>query len=428
MTIKQVLQMRRAPIVSATIVVSLLLGWLTSQASAVAPPSVRPPARLSVPPARAEPLAQSGTRKTAKPKPPFAEAPERRCDPEYCPSVPLFYKGGIVQHSPKVHIIFWGSKWKNGGILNNNPERESIELLFNKISGSKWQEVMTQYFDTTANVSLTMTPDNWIDASVTAPTLVSDAKIQEEVAKGVKEMGWKRENDAQFVVIPAPGSTYESGITGGCAYHWVDKSGSPYDFVPWARDEPFWERCKNYDKEIIKSPSRVTLMLASHEYAEAVTDPFPYSGAAAWQDTEGFENADICSTKVESIITWPPLGSVAGQSTWDNYAFECRNEDVGVPHVYAETKAATEATTTELTLNGTANMEGVEGNTYFKWGTIPIIFSEKTPEVAAGSTHAMKEMNATLTKLASGKTYYFRACAVNGTGTFCSGEKTGKTK
>lgn len=431
MTAGRVLHMR--PVITTFVLVAASLLstaiWLIPSASAVnLPPSVRPPSRVAIPPVPAEPPVQSSgeARKQLTPNPP--EEPERRCEPEYCPSVPLYYKGGIVQHSPKVHLIFWGSNWKNGGLLNNNPPRENIELLFNKISGSKWQEVMTQYFDTSANISSTITSDNWIDTGVAAPTLVSDAKIQEEVARAVKEKGWKRENDAQFIVMPAHGSTYAVGITGGCAYHWVDGAGSPYAFVPWTKDEPFWERCKNYDTEIIKSAERVMAKGASHEYAEMTTDPFPYPGSAAWQDTEEFENADICSTKVETIIRWEPLGSVSGQSTWDNYAFACRNEDVGVPHVYAETKAATGVTTTELTLNGTANMEGVEGNTYFKWGTTPIIFNERTSEVAAGSTHAMKEMSAVLTGLKSEKTYFFRACAVNGTGTFCGSEMSAKTK
>lgn len=130
----------------------------------------------------------------------------RRCEEGYCPEPPvLYHEGKGVQHSPAVHVIFWGKNWEKAP---GSELRTRLLKLYEGISGSTWQGILTQYFDTTGRVSPTMTVSSYIDTGVAAPSSVNDHALREEVADAVKAKGWTREFSSQFVVIPAPGATY----------------------------------------------------------------------------------------------------------------------------------------------------------------------------------------------------------------------------
>jgi hypothetical protein len=339
---------------------------------------------------------------------PVGYAPERRCEEGYCPSVPLFYGNGQVQHAPSLHVIFWGGSWNNFALF----EHGVIQSFYKAISGSPWQGILTEYFDTSGNISPTITVDFYTDGTKTvSPTSINDTKIREEVNAAVKAKGWTRETNSQFVVIPQPSATYAAGFGSGfCAYHGVEASGASYTFAPYAGTEPFASQCKGYDPE--GNALHVTTMLASHEYAESATDPF----INAWRDSEGFEIADICASHDEEVAG---LGWVQG--LWDEKNKECMNSFANPPQVYAQTEAATGIGTTEATLHGIVNPEGRESTYYFEWGKtlIPLLWTQKSESVNAGSGRAMVGASTTATELASKATYYYRVCAHNSTGTHC---------
>lgn len=349
--------------------------------------------------------------------PPVGYAPERRCEEGYCPPVPLFYGGGKIQQNPNLHVIFWGGGWN--GLINSTIIRSSIQSFYKKISGSAWQGILTEYFDTSGNISSAITVDFYTDSTNTvSPTSINDTKIREEVNAAVKAKSWSRETNSQFIVIPEPEATYAAGFGSGfCAYHGVEASGAAYEFVPNAGTEPFASQCKGYDPE--GATLHVTTMLASHEYAESATDPF----LNAWRDSEGFEIADICASHDEEVSG---LGWVQG--LWDEKNEECMNSFSSPPQVYAQTEAATGVGTTEATLNGIVNPEGRESTYYFQWGEFPIVLllNHTSESVNAGSGRAMVAASTILTKLTSKKTYYYRACAQNSTGVHC-GEIKGFT-
>ena len=130
----------------------------------------------------------------------------RRCEEAYCPEPPLLYHVGKgVQHAPSVHVIFWGKNWEKAP---GTELRTQLLKMYESISGSAWQGILTQYFDSTGRVSSTITFSSYIDTGVTAPSSVNDRALREEVANGIKTKGWAREFSSQFVVIPAPGATY----------------------------------------------------------------------------------------------------------------------------------------------------------------------------------------------------------------------------
>ena len=60
-------------------------------------------------------------------------------------------------------------------------------------------------------------------------------------------------------------------------------------------------------------------IIAGHEYAETVTDPFvDQTGYYAWFDKDGAENGDKCAWKAQYNAHFS-TGTFAVQSTWSNY-------------------------------------------------------------------------------------------------------------
>jgi hypothetical protein len=128
--------------------------------------------------------------------------------------------------------------------------------LFNGLSstepGKAWQGVLTQYFDFKGHVSPQVEVASYIDKREPAPKLVGHAQIEAEVAKAVElvhadstvpaaeKEKWKPELNNQFMVVTAPGSTFEAGFgTRFRGYHGTTPEGTIYGFVPYEGDPPF---------------------------------------------------------------------------------------------------------------------------------------------------------------------------------------------
>jgi hypothetical protein len=240
----------------------------------------------------------------------------RRCEPGYCPTPPLYNGSGSgVQHKPLVYLVFWGSNWNTLGIS----AREAVLKMFNGLNESQYQGILTQYYDTTGYISSKVAVVSYTDTGVGAPTNVNEASIPAEVERAVSVNHWTRSFDAQFVVMPAPKSTYQAGFGSGfCGYHSYDSYGSSFTFDPYIGDEPFYAGCHSYDPK--SNVNNVTSMVASHEYAESATDPL----LNEWHTTDGYEIGDICISGDDLL----PDGAYA-QGLWDNYQNACSLSDPG---------------------------------------------------------------------------------------------------
>ena len=81
--------------------------------------------------------------------------------------------------------------------------------LYEGLTGTAYQGILTQYFDSGGNISSTVKASSYVDTSVAAPTeLKSVEEIEAEITKASKAKGWPTELLAQFVVVTAPGTTY----------------------------------------------------------------------------------------------------------------------------------------------------------------------------------------------------------------------------
>jgi len=75
----------------------------------------------------------------------------RRCEPFYCPQPPLLYhEGKGVQHTPKLNVIFWGKNWEKAP---GSEVKAQLLSMYEGLSASAWQGVLTQYFDSTGRIS-----------------------------------------------------------------------------------------------------------------------------------------------------------------------------------------------------------------------------------------------------------------------------------
>jgi DNA-binding beta-propeller fold protein YncE/uncharacterized protein YfaP (DUF2135 family) len=329
----------------------------------------------------------------------------------------LFAEAGHVQHEPKVYVIYWGS---NFNTTEKGIETHSmLQKLFEGLTGSAYQGILTQYFDSTGRISSTVTPTSYIDESVKAPANLTALKVEEEVSAIVSARKWTAETSAQFLLTTAPGSTYTT--TRGCAYHGVTTAsekvvgGIVYDFVPYQGDEPFLGNGCVEIGNPTKNPVFKTSKSASHEYAETATDPL----IDGWRSGGGFEIADICQ---EQTIIELPSGAYA-QNQYDDHQNSCSHEDLAPPHAYAITGAASSVKTTEATLNGTVNPENLTSQSYFEYGTTKS-YGSKTVEVSAGSGIKNVAASQLISGLTPGTTYHFRVAEVNSTGTTTGEDRT----
>jgi tripartite motif-containing protein 71 len=345
----------------------------------------------------------------------------------------LYYEGGKgVETAPKVYVIFWGSVFEALGQGEHKEPteqektaakvREMLLKLYEGLTGSAYEGILTQYFNSTGGatgrVGSTVTTASWIDNSETAPSNLNKAMVAEEVAKGIAaNTKWIPELNAQFVVVTAPGSTYENGFPGGCAYHSWTSSGAIYDFVPYQGDKPFTEGGK--EACVIKGnpkgePIPKTSKSASHEYAEAATDP--------WDDEWGTgeeEVADDCQAKPDFEISH---GAWA-QPLYDDHENACSTRDLAPPQVYAISEPPSVKTSTSVTLKGIVNAEAVATDYYFEVGP-PKSYGTRTTEVSAGSGTTKVTAEQTVCGLSAGTEYEFRVGATNSTGTTYGETKT----
>jgi hypothetical protein len=82
------------------------------------------------------------------------------------------------------------------------------------------------------------------------------------------------------------------------------------------------------------------------------------------------------------------------------------------------TLAATSVGANTATLNGNVTANGLSTNAWFEWGTDPSLStSTSTSSQSVGSGTTSVSVNAALTGLTTGTTYYYRVAATNGSGT-----------
>lgn len=337
---------------------------------------------------------------------------------------PLEYResGNGVQRAPKIYVIFWG---KNFETTEAGEEVEIMILqLLEGLTGSAYQGLLTQYFDSGGTISSTATVTAWTDEGVTAPEEVNQVKVEEEIEHAIEEQEWEAGQNAQFLLVSAPGSTYKEFFanTKGCAYHGVTvasenvTAGTIYGFVPYQGDPPYSEKECIEVGNPSKDPIIKTSKSVSHEYADTVTDPFPgQKSTSTWRDfTKSSlpEIADLCQLETGAKL---PSGGYA-QNLYDNHLHACSHSDLEPPHAYAITDPSPLVTNEKATLKGRVNGVGLKSEYYFEYGTTTS-YGSKTAAVSFES--GFKEVSASkaVSSLKPSTTYHYQVVTSNSTGT-----------
>jgi hypothetical protein len=314
-----------------------------------------------------------------------------------------------VQHEPHVYLIFWGSNW------NKSPASEAradaIDV-FESLSGSAYQGILTQYFDNTGHVSSQVDVTSYTDTSVAAPTEVTAAAIENEVTAAISANEWTDVYEANYIVMPANGTTYAEGafdIGGQCAehYRYDNDDVATYSFVPYILETEFEDQGCGKTSQAAEALTR----FATHEYAESVLKPIN----TVWRATEIYFDAgevgDLCGGgKLPS--------GLAVNSLYDNHLNKCAVEDLNPPHVLAHTDEESEVSEHGVTLNATVNPEGLETTYQFEYGPTTS-YGTKLPASATSVGSGMKNVKVAqpVAGLATETTYHYRIKATNSTGT-----------
>ena len=263
---------------------------------------------------------------------------------------PMTYAGGPVQSKPAVYLVFWGPQWMQGfasdGYTSQNAQAY-VESFFGLAGGTPWAATQTQYCQGASSgaTSCAGVPSDqhvgntfgqlkgqWTDPTPVPPTIPSAngadvLVLGAEALKATTQFGY--DANATYMIFTPPGVT-ETGLGSSfCAWHAdvpdpATNQSIAFAFIPWQPD--FGLACGG---NIVNQASDAFghgyfdgfSIVAGHEYAEALTDPFPNTGVA-WQDDAGNETGDKCAwiLRGQGALTNAYWGNqyFAVQSLWSN--------------------------------------------------------------------------------------------------------------
>ena len=270
-------------------------------------------------------------------------------------AVQLSYQGGlagtgVVTGAPRVYVVFWGTQWGtqtgtevNGAqypAFSGDPAgmAPDLEAFYAGLGtdGETWSGVLTQYCQSNATIKIrtgaTTCPAGasrvayptggalagvWEDTRAAAPTSASEAQLGQEAEDAATHFGRTSESanrNVQYVIVSPTGTTPDGFNTPTgqfCAWHdyTTDDLGDlttpngaiAFTNMPYVPDAGY--SCgANYINPGASGTLDGVTVIASHEYAETLTDPDVGYG---WYNPDYGEAADICA--------WAPLNQNGGE-------------------------------------------------------------------------------------------------------------------
>jgi len=305
-------------------------------------------------------------------------APQAKKSTAAAASQPLLQyqsSGAPVETKPAVYLVFWGEQWavgwkdvsNSGNVYSSAQAQTYITDYFKYVSSTAtaWNAVTTQYcsgvavgatscpstkphvtnppvfggvwVDTTSPPPPPVVPDNCAVLACIVPGTTADAAnllAAEAVRAEQHFLGTGNNPNADFMLM-LPEATTTTGVIGACAYHsqaqdskgrWVTYSNMPYVMnMNVLCGENFVNNDDSFGNGFFDGYS----IVAGHEFAEAETDPLPFTHTA-WQDSSGNEIGDKCAW----ISPGTPGGShdigpdaaghrYAVQTLWSNKSGSC---------------------------------------------------------------------------------------------------------
>jgi hypothetical protein len=222
------------------------------------------------------------------------------------PNCNMVYGGGPVQTSPHVYLLLWGPNWSSD--VTQSQTGDYMSQFYQGLGvvsvGDTWQPIMNQYTDITGQSVLVGTyqdtstpPTGATQADLTAEADAFDAVV------GIPPGTSHEQTVNSQVVIATQSGTNPSGFGSKyCAYHTWDDNEVPFTNMPYILDAG-----TSCGANFVSGPRDGITIIAGHEYAESLTDPYPNVGWADVNDPSGGEIGDKCA--------WSPLSGEVSMST-----------------------------------------------------------------------------------------------------------------
>lgn len=253
-------------------------------------------------------------------------------------AAPLASGGGAIVTAPIAYLSFWGPEWASGfstGGYSSATAANYVESFFQAIGGSGWSNVMTQYCQGVSGGTTTCpsgatfvgNPSSqyggaWVDTTP-VPASPVDSDIAAAADRAARHFGYRQ--NAVYIVMSPTGKS-ESGFgTSWCAWH-GDNYGSAgheaYAYLPYFPDAGYacGVNSVNTNDSFGHGWFDGFSIVGGHEFAEAITDPYPAGG---WTDSAGEENADKCEWGGRQANYTFSSTYFAVQPTWSNALGGC---------------------------------------------------------------------------------------------------------
>jgi hypothetical protein len=225
-------------------------------------------------------------------------------------SGPVSYHGGPVISNARVTVVYWSSAVAF---------QSSLPSFYSNITNSKYFDLFNEYRTSTQGIGRGSLVAAVVDPSPPSGTTVADtivtAELQRLILAGT--ISTPGPNDVYMVHFPPGYVITHSG------FHSCPSSGTEFSFCGFHNSFLFNNTTVRYgviaDVEACGSLCGPgdglgnTTSTASHEVAEAVTDPL----LNAWFASDGSEIADICQG-LQALVS-----GFTVQKEWSNIAFAC---------------------------------------------------------------------------------------------------------
>ncbi|MDQ2905798.1 MAG: hypothetical protein M3Y81_19930 [Chloroflexota bacterium] len=231
----------------------------------------------------------------------------------------LNYNGGpVVTGTANVYAIFWEP---SGSTVSAN-YNSLIQRFIGDVHGTTWYQILSQYKNSSNNGPVTgRLAGSFVDTRGYPGNPMFDSDIQNEVSHAQSVNGWGTSINNLFFVFTAKNenecfdtSRSQCTFTTYCGYHSTfGGSNTIYAYLPYTGTSLNGCGVPQTPNHNIDADS--TINVTSHEFAEAVTDPW----LNAWFDANGQEIGDKCNFQFAS-------NSPNGDTTMNGHPYEIQEE------------------------------------------------------------------------------------------------------
>lgn len=245
----------------------------------------------------------------------------------------LLYYGGPVISNVKVYAVYWGAS-VDAGLQKN------IGGFYKAVSNSTHMDWLTEYNTginavdgrkgTAQTIGRGTYGGDYLITPAVTKTDLNDTDIQAELVNQItnKVLPAPDENSLYMIYFPAGVSITienQTSCSTFCAYH-NGFASSKFGSVFYGVIPDLQSGGCNFGCALAGDSFQANTIISSHEFFEAVSDPFPTPGnqpayPQAWNTSDGQEIGDLCASSSGQLTTASDTFMIQGE--WDNASNSC---------------------------------------------------------------------------------------------------------